>query len=207
MERKYTILAILLVVLALGLVVLPKNNERKEIDPKVLLNGVAERSRYLSVDQITHRIIENDPTLMLIDLRPAEQFKAFALPGAINLHPDSLLTQSGTDLLGQPGKDKVLYGNSDLIPEKAWLVCSRYSVNRLYIMKGGMNEWFNTIIKIKPATGTPSSTDLDLISFRNAARQFFVGSGETANTTAAPVQKEKVPVIRKAPSASAGGGC
>ena len=74
-------------------------------------------------------------------------------------------------------------------------------------MKGGMNEWFNTIIKVKPATGTPSTTDLDLISFRNAARQFFVGSGETANTIAAPVQKEKVQMIRKAPSASAGGGC
>ncbi len=207
MERKYTILTILLVVLALGLVVLPKNSDRKEIDPKVLLNGVVERSRYLSVDQVTHRIIENDPALMLIDLRPADQFKTFALPGAINLHPDSLLSQSGTDLLGQPGKDKVLYGNSDLIAEKAWLVCTRYSVNRLYIMKGGMNEWFNTIIKVKPASGTPSTTDLDLISFRNAARQFFVGSGETTNTPTVPVQKEKAPVIRKAPSASAGGGC
>ena len=89
MERKYTLLAILLVVLALGLVVLPKNNGRKEIDPKVLLDGVVERSRFLSVDQVTHRIIENDPTLMLIDLRPTDQFKAFALPGAINLQPDS----------------------------------------------------------------------------------------------------------------------
>ncbi|MCK9639279.1 MAG: rhodanese-like domain-containing protein [Prolixibacteraceae bacterium] len=207
MERKYTILTILLVVLALGLVVLPKNKERKEIDPKVLLDGVVERSRYLSVDQVTHRIIENDPTLLLVDVRPADQFKTFALPGAINLHPDSLLSQSGTDLLGQPGKDKVLYGNSDLIAEKAWLVCTRYSVNRLYIMKGGMNEWFNTIIKVKPATGTPSTTDLDLISFRNAARQFFVGDGEPATVTTTPIQKEKVPVIRKAPSASTGGGC
>jgi len=207
MERKYTILAILLVVLALGLVVLPKNNGRKEIDPKVLLNGVVERSRYLSVDLVTHRIIENDPALMLIDLRPADQFKTFALPGAISLHPDSLLTQSCTDLLGQPGKDKVLFGNSDLISEKAWMVCSRYSVNRLYIMKGGMNEWFNTIIKVKPATGTPSTTDLDLISFRNAARQFFVGSSAVTNTPTVPVQKEKAPLSRKAPSSSAGGGC
>jgi rhodanese-related sulfurtransferase len=207
MERKYTILTILLVVLALGLVVLPKDNGRKEIDPKVLLDGVVEWSRYLSVDQVTHRIIENDPTLLLIDLRPSDQFKNFALPGAINLNPDSLLSQYGTDLLGQAGKDKLLYGNSDLIAEKAWLVCTRYSVNRLYIMKGGMNEWYNTIIKVKPATGTPSTADLDLISFRNAARQFFVGSGETANTPTATVQKEKAPLIRKAPSSSAGGGC
>ncbi|MCK9413148.1 MAG: rhodanese-like domain-containing protein [Prolixibacteraceae bacterium] len=207
MERKYTLLAILVIVLALGLVVLPKSNGRKEIDPKVLLDGVVERSRFLSVDQVTHRIIENDPSLELIDLRPADQFKTFALPGSINLNPDSLLSPYGSELLGEPGKDKVLYGNSDLIAEKAWLVCSRYSINRLYIMKGGMNEWFTTIIKVQQATGTPSTTDLDLISFRNAARQFFVGSGTATHTPIVPVQKEKAPLIRKAPSSSAGGGC
>ena len=89
MEKKYTILSILLVVLALGLVILPKKNERKETDPRLLLSAIAEKSRYLSADQVTHRIIENDPSLLLIDLRPADQFKAFALPGAVNIQPDS----------------------------------------------------------------------------------------------------------------------
>jgi hypothetical protein len=94
-----------------------------------------------------------------------------------------------------------------LLSEKAWLFCSRYAVNRLYIMKGGLNEWFNIIIKVKEVTGTPSSTDLELASFRNAARQYFVGSGETNNAPAAPKAAEKVEVIRKAPAASSGGGC
>ncbi len=207
MERKYTILTILLVVLALGLVILPKKNGRKESDPKALLSAITEKSRYLSVDQVTHRIIENDPTLLLIDLRPADQFKTFALPGAINILPDSLLTPSNLELLNQPGKDKILYSNSDLLSEKAWLFCSRYEVNRLYVMKGGMNEWFNTIIKVKDASGTPSSTDLELVSFRNAARQYFVGSGETNTAPVTPKVAEKVVVIRKAPKASSGGGC
>lgn len=207
MERKYTILSILLIVLALGLAILPKKSERKVSDPKALLSAVAEKSRYLSVDQVTHRIIENDPTLLLIDLRSPDQYKKFALPGSINIQPDSLLTASNLELLNQPGKDKIFYSNSDLLSEKAWLFCSRYAVNRLYIMKGGLNEWFNTIIKVKEVTGTPSSTDLELASFRNAARQYFVGSGETNNAPAAPKAAEKVEVTRKAPAASSGGGC
>lgn len=207
MERKYTILAILMIILALGLVVLPKKKEMKETDPKELLSAVVEKSRYLSVDLITHRIIENDPTLLLIDLRTADQFKLFALPGAVNIQPDSLLTATTLELMNQPGKDKVLFANSDLISEKAWLIATRSSVNRLYIMKGGMNEWFNTIIRVKPVNSAASSTELDLISFRKAARQFFIGAEETVSAPVKPKVKEKIQVIRKAPEASSGGGC
>ena len=207
MERKYTLLAIFLIVLALGLVILPKKNELKETDPKALLSSVVEKSRYLTVDQITHRIIENDPTLMLIDLRSADQFKIFSLPGSLNILTDSLLTRANMELFNQPGKDKILYGNADLMAEKAWLLCSRYALNRIYVMKGGMNEWFNTIVKEKLLTGTPSTSDLDLISFRKAARQFLIGSGETGNASATTPAIEKVQVIRKAPKAAAGGGC
>ena len=206
MEKKYTILSVLLIILALGLVILPKKDDRKETDPKMLLNSIAEKSRYLSVDQVTHRIIENDPSLMLIDLRPAAQYRSFALPGAINILPDSLLSQSNIDLFSQPGKDKVLYASADLTPEKAWLLCKRYSLDRVYIMKGGLNEWYETIIKEQTPISTASSTDLDLISFRNAARQYFTGSGVQTVAPAA-VSREKIQVTRKAPEKASGGGC
>ncbi len=207
MERKYTILAILLIVLALGLVGLPKKKDLKETDPKALLSAITEKSRYLSVDLVTHRIIENDPTLLLIDLRPANEFKAFALPGAVNIQPDSLLSVTTLELLNQPGKDKILYSNSDLMPEKAWLLGTRYSITRLYILKGGLNEWYNTIIKSGEVSSTASSADLDLMSFRNAARQYFTGAGQTSETPVATKTPAKVRVIRKAPEAKSGGGC
>jgi len=207
MERKYTILAILLVVLAFGLVILPEKKEQKEIEPGVLLSALAENSRYLSVDLVTQRIVENDPTLLLIDLRPAVQFKLFSLPGSINIQPDSLLSASSLELLNQPAKDKVLYGNSDLVSEEAWLIITRNSIKQMYIMKGGLNEWYNTIIKEKPANSAASSSDLDLLSFRNAARQFFVGTGEVSKAPVPQKKRENIQVIRKAPEATSGGGC
>ncbi len=207
MDRKYTILAVLLIILALGLVVLPKKKDLKETDPKSLLSAITEKSRYLSVDLVTHRIIENDPTLMLIDLRPANEFKAFALPGAISIQPDSLLSATTLELLNQPGKDKILYSNSDLMAEKAWLLGTRFSISRLYILKGGLNEWYNTIIKSDEVSSTASSADLDQMSFRNAARQYFTGAGQTSETPVAANAPVKVNVIRKAPEAKSGGGC
>lgn len=207
MERKYTILAILLIVLSFGLVILPEEKDQKELDPGVLLAAISEKSRYITADLVTERIIGNDPTLLLIDLRPAEQFKLFALPGAVNIQPDSLLSASSLEILNQAAKDKVLYANSDLISEQAWLIITRHSFSQIYVMKGGMNEWFNTIIKEMPANGAASSTDLDLLSFRTAARQFFVGSGASGKTPAPQKKSENIQVIRKAPAASSGGGC
>lgn len=207
MERKYTILSVLLIVLALGLVILPKKDDKKEMDSKILLSMIAEKSRYLTADQVTHRIIENDPTLLLIDLRPADQYKKFALPGSINLEPDSLLSTTTIELFSQPGKDKVLYSNAGLISEKAWLLCSRFAINRMYVMQGGMNEWYNTFIKEQVPSATASTADLDLINFRNAARQYFTGEGSVSVAPANSKPVEKVQVIRKAPAASSGGGC
>jgi len=204
MERKYILLAILMIVMALGLVILPKKNDVKETNPKALLAALTQKSRFLSADQVTERIIENDPTLMLIDLRPSDQFNAFALPGAINIQPDSLLTVQVKKLLSQPGVDKILYANSDLPAEKAWLLGTRYSINRLYILKGGLNEWYNTIIRPEEVSATASSAYLNLLSFRNAARQYFTGTGQTI----APAKTaEKVIVVRKAPQPASGGGC
>lgn len=208
MERKYTLLAALLIVLALGLVILPKKKEEKETSPKALLTALTQKSRFLSADQVTERIIENDPTLLLIDLRPADQFKTFALPGAINIQPDSLLSRKVKELLSQPGLDKILYANSDLPAEKAWLLGTRYSINRLYILKGGLNEWYNTIIRQSETSATASSADMDMLSFRSASRQYFTGVGLTPAPVKTPAKApEKVIVIRKAPEAESGGGC
>ena len=207
MEKKYTYLPVLMIFLALLLVILPKKDDKKEIDPRILLNLIVEKSRYLSADQITHRIIENDPTLLLIDLRPAEQFKKFALPGSVNLHPDSLRSKSTIELFKQPGKDKVLYAESDLVAKKAWLICSRYGLSRMYLMKGGMEEWSNTILKEQIPSVTASTTDLELISFRNAAHQYFTGEGSVTPTPVSTRPVEKIEVVRKAPAATSGGGC
>jgi rhodanese-related sulfurtransferase len=144
---------------------------------------------------------------MLIDLRSVDQFKAFALPGAINIQPDSLFSVTNLELLNQSGKDKVLYANADLTAEKVWLLYTRYSVNRLYILKGGLNEWYNTIIKEPEIIETASSTDLDLLSFRKAALQYFTGAGQKAEKPAANQTPEKIQIVRKAPKATSGGGC
>ncbi|MEI7829408.1 MAG: rhodanese-like domain-containing protein [Prolixibacteraceae bacterium] len=207
MERKYTILSMLLVILALALVILPKKENKKEVDSKKPISAIAEKSRYLTVDQIAHRIIENDPTLLLVDLRDAGQFKKFALTGAINIHPDSLVCLSSVEIFSQQGKDKVLYANEDITRDMIQLIDVRFPSSRIYMMKGGFNEWTNTILKEQTASATASSSEIDLINFRTAARQYFTGESKNTSVSVVPKTSEKITITRKAPAASSGGGC
>jgi rhodanese-related sulfurtransferase len=175
-----------------------------------MLTALYDQARFLSTDNVTERIIGGDPTLQLVDVRPAVQFSTWALPGAVNIPVDSLLSPSWSEFLHQPGKEFVFYGNADILADQAWQICTRASVPDVFVMKGGLNEWYTTIIKgVEPGL-TASTSELDLYSFRQSARQFFTGGGNTDTQEPGKKTGEKerqVKVTRKAPEASKGGGC
>lgn len=208
MDRRYTILAILVIVAAFGLLILPEKGGSNETDPSKMLISVNDHARFLSTDLITERIIEADPTLQLIDVRPASEFRVFALPGAVNIPIDSLLSPQWKDKVTEKARDKVFYSNGSIESDLAWQICTRMQIPRVFVMEGGLNRWYETIIKGVEPSETASTKDLDLYSFRLAARQYFIGS-ETSKEqplkTATP--KEKVKVIKQAPAPAAGGGC
>jgi len=213
MDRRYTLLAILLIVAAFGLLILPDRDKPNEINPQELLTAIDDHARFLSTDLITERIIGSDPALQLIDVRSADQFRQFALPGAVNIPLDSLLSSQWRETLMQQGKDKVFYSNADIEADQAWQICRRSSFKRIFVMKGGLNYWYTSIMKCSPPKATAPSQEIDLYNFRLAARQYFTG-GESAGAAkddsskgAASKVAEQVKVIKKEPKAASGGGC
>lgn len=209
MDRRYTILAILLIVAAFGLVILPGGKNSKELTPKELLLSINEQARFVSTDQVTERIIERDPSLQLIDVRPANEFAVYALPGAINIPLDSIASPGSRELLSSGSRDKVFYSNGDIESDLVWQICARNKYQRVFVMKGGLNYWYETIVKgVEPST-TASSDALELYKFRVAARQFFLGSKtEDQNLDQKnAVSKTKTIKLEKKPQAGTGGGC
>lgn len=218
MDRKYAILALVLVVLAGGLLLIPDKGADKDLKPAELLLSINDEARFLTTDDVTKRIIEEDPTLQLIDVRKPDEFRTFALRGAVNIPLDSLLSDSWKDVITREAKDKVFYSNDDIAAEKAWMICKRMKVDKIYIMKGGMNEWFETIIKVKEPEQTAPTEAYDRYTFRLAARQFFTGIGAPVPQPAAgatETSKPAGPAQKKAPATikvekkeeSTGGGC
>lgn len=210
MNRYYIALTILAVGLAVGILLMDRNKQIKEIEPLNLAIAYNDPSRFLSVDEVTDRIIKEDPGLVLIDVRPADQYKKFAIPGSINIPYDSLFTTSSLDLLKRKELDKVFCSNSAVWSDQAWLLCTRLEMPAVFVLEGGVNNWFNSIVQATEPSATAPREAFDRYSFRLAANQFFYGVEKKAE---APITKPTVtvakpaPVKRSEPAAETGGGC
>ena len=207
MNKKYLLLAGIIIALGVGILFMPAKDTTKQVQPELLLAAIDDPSRFLTTDDITDRLVKKDPTLLLIDVRAESQYKAFSVPGAINLPADSLLTVASQEILNQGEIDKVLFSNSDVTSDQVWIICKRMGVQRIYVMQGGINKWFSTIVKTEKPTATASAKDLDLYQFRIAACQHFFGSPEMSVSPKKEAVKKKVNVVKKASEASSGGGC
>jgi rhodanese-related sulfurtransferase len=206
MNKRYLLLAGIIIALGVGILFMPAKDTAKQTQPELLLAAIDDPSRFLTTDDITDRLVKKDPALMLIDVRPELQFKAFSSPGAINIPVDSLLSVSAQDLLNQKEMDKVFYSNVDVTSDQAWIICKRIGLQRIYVMQGGVNKWFSTIVKAEKPAETGSTKELELYQFRIAACQYFYGNPEMAIAPKV-TEKKKVTVVKKASGAASGGGC
>ena len=206
MNKKYLLLAGIIIVLGIGILILPQRDDRKQMKPESLLAAINDPSRFLTTDDITDRLVKKDPALILIDVRTAAEFNAFAIPGAINIPVDSLLSASAQEQMSQKGIDKVFYSSSDVTSDQAWIICKRQEVDRIYVLRGGVNEWFNTIVKAVKPPETASAKAIELYQFRIAACQHFFSNPEMA-VTPVTAEKRKVTVVKKPARAASGGGC
>jgi len=209
---RYTILAAILILLAGGLVLLPKYQKHEGIKPEELLSNTISPERYMTTDRLAHIIINQDPSFILIDVRDEKSFASYTLPNAINIPLVKLLDEDSKNYLNQNQFDVVLFSNDHFYADQAWILCNRLGYKNMRVLKGGINEWYATIINpLKPADNMPA-TDFDLYATRKAASMFFgVVYPEQVKVEAPKIVKKvapkKVITIEKKKKAEAEGGC
>ncbi|HSQ45476.1 MAG TPA: rhodanese-like domain-containing protein [Lutibacter sp.] len=208
---RYTILAVILILLAGGLVLLPKYQKHEGIKPEELLSNTISPERYMTTDRLAHIIINQDPSFILIDVRDEKSFASYTLPNAINIPLKNLFKEENTGYLNQNQYDVVLFSNDHFYADQAWILCNRLGYKNMRVLKGGINEWYATIINpLKPADNMPAS-DAELYATRKAASMFFgVVYPEQFKVEAPKAVKQapkKVITVEKKKKAPAEGGC
>ena len=203
MNRNYIYLTLLMLILAFGTLMIKKTNEPKQIEPQQLLFELIQPTRYVSTDQVAKMIIQNDPSLELIDVRNSKEFEIFSLPKAINVPIDSLISKNSLLNFGIPGTKVVFISNDDIAADQAWILTKRLGFKSTYVMKGGLNQWIETIIDPKSPVESDPALAFETYSFRKGAQLYFTGS-KTENVDPGKV---KVEVQRKKKSGGAAGGC
>jgi 3-mercaptopyruvate sulfurtransferase SseA len=203
MNKNYLFLAILMTLLAAGLLIVPERHNYQQIKPENLMRDITQTSRFVTTDQVAQRIIEGDPTLELIDIRPAKDFEAFSLTNAINIPIDSLMSPDYQDYLGIEDMNVVFYGNDDIKADQAWVIAKRMGYKSIYVMEGGLNCWIKTIIRPAEPEESAPLEDFDLYQFRKGASAYFTG----AKVEAPESGKSGVKIVRRKKGSAVAGGC
>ncbi|TGV01473.1 rhodanese-like domain-containing protein [Flavivirga rizhaonensis] len=170
---RYVILALLFIILAGGLVLLPKFEKQEGIKPEQLLSNIISPERYITTDELADRIINQDPSLLLIDLRDEETFKKYSLPNAINMPLKNLFDEDSSAFLNQDAYDVVFFSNDNFDADQAWILCNRLDYKNLYVLKGGINRWFKTIINPPHPKENMPLEAFKLYATRKAASMYF----------------------------------
>ncbi len=204
MNIRYSLLIALVIILSVILLVLPEKKSTTEVSPKALLLELKEQTHYKSTDEVAERLINKDPSIFLIDVRMADAYFEYSLPGAENIPLEDILHPDWADYLDQSNRELIFFSNADVYAEQAWLLARRMGYENLYVMKGGLNEWFETIIQPTAPPETASNSEFDLYQFRKGASIYFCGgqsvvSDETIQEVVVMSRKKKKTVIE--------GGC
>lgn len=204
MQKRYIVLTLLLLAVTFGLTQLPEKGERIPVKPEQMLLKANDDSRYLSTHFIAKRLIERDPSLFLIDVRMIYENEEYNIPGSINIPLEEIASPDGEAYVDQDAMDIVFYSNSDIYADQAWMLCEQRGYKNLYVMKGGLNEWFKTIIKPTPPDETAPSEAFEQYAFERAASIYFGGTSAGA-AVEHPAKKDVV--VRKKEKKAAEGGC
>jgi rhodanese-related sulfurtransferase len=204
MSKRYIVLTVILIGAAFGLTLLPEHGPKSPMTPEEMLLKANDQSRYLTTHFIAKRLIERDPSLFVIDVRMMDEFEAYNIPGSFNIPVEEILNEDWEAYIDQEGMDVVFYSTSDVFADQAWMLSTQKGYNNLFVMQGGLNEWFRTIIQPEAPDETAPTEAFELYYFERAACIYF--GGASAGAASAPVAKKKV-TVRKKEKKAAEGGC
>lgn len=204
-KREYQILAFILLFLAAGLVLLPKYQKNEGIMPELFVKNAISSERYIHTDLLADKLVNEDPSILLIDTRSEKEFNEFSLPNAINIPLKNLLDDDYIGYIDQDVYDVVLFSNDSFYADQAWMLGNRLGFKNLYVLKGGLNKWFSTIINPKYPDETMPREAFELYDFRKAAGMYFGIGAPQSEKKSKPVKK--VVSVKKKKKRVAEGGC
>jgi rhodanese-related sulfurtransferase len=189
------ILSILVIVLGGMAAILPDaQNNSLELNEKQLHQELLNESHYIAIDELVDLLVNQDPSVQLIDLRSPEDFSKDALPGAMNIPFDSILSENYVYFLDQTAVRNILYSGTAKEATEGWMITRQKGFRNNYVLKGGLNQWKKDILNPEYPGSSASEEEFELYEKRSAARQYFTGSETTRKpkniTPLIPIQRK-----------------
>jgi len=189
------ILALIFIPVAFVLAFAPsKTNRPFKLTASQLLEEVNSSVQYKYPDEIADRLVQQDPFLVLIDVRSPEEYEKFSLPGAINIPLPQLLADENLAIISQPDFMHVFYSNGTVTAAEAWMITRQLGYENNFVLMGGLNYWAEVIMNPEKPASTSPNDELAKYDFRKGA-SMALGGGADASSQSSIVNTPKPPVV------------
>ena len=123
---------------------------------------------FIDADELAYRISDEDPELLLIDLRSPDKFKDFSLPYAINVPFTKMIGQEWKKILDREDKKIVYYSDTEEFSKKAAILANRLGYAKPQVLTGGLHTFRSQIMNFPKES---EMKDTVLKEFRLQARR------------------------------------
>jgi len=145
------------------------------VDEKALMEKAEQAQDHIEPEELASRLMAGEPNLVVVDVRPAAEFNAFHIRGAINV-PLARLAE-----VLPPHKNKgliILYSNGMTHPAQARDSLQRQGFGNVYLLTDGLQGFRDRCLKpVSLRTEPLTASDAARV---NAWRAFFAASGAPA---------------------------
>ena len=167
-------LSITILGISLILLIFPDREGNKgQPSPLQEVHKLEQTSQSIDVDKTARLINESDTSYQLIDVRSPEEYRAFNLPGSINIPLDELLTPQWQGYLKPDNKINILYANGDFYSNLAVSMLKSKGYSGNITLEGGLNEWFAIIMNFKFEGGKITARENAIFENRTRAKNLF----------------------------------
>lgn len=165
-EYKYHSMAIVGTIVIAGLVSFMPNRSDYVFAKaeKLDMEMAQEKAQRISPEELAYRILDNDHTITIIDLRSPEVYAKTGLPGSINIPYEDLLNRGWSDVLDNHEKRKLFVADDEALELRACCISMKGGYQNLYVLSGGYEAFANKILNPSPEMmATYPSTELAFI--------------------------------------------
>jgi len=157
-----------------------------------MLAEIEAAKDHMEPEELADRLIQGDAGLVLVDIRPAEEYAEFHIRGAVNMAmadlPEALAGRENKGII-------VLYSNGMTHPAQARDALFRLGYTNVYMLTDGLVGFVDGILK--PASLRMEPLPAEQTARINSWRQYFLGPGKLERAKAQP--EEPLPVSQSIP--------
>jgi rhodanese-related sulfurtransferase len=139
----------------------PMRDAHGRVDVTALARAVEREEDHVTAVELARLIRDRTPGLRVIDLRSAEEFAEYQIPGAERMSLSEVTRQTF-----DRDATIVLYSEGGTHAAQGWFLLRARGLERVYFLRGGVFEWVDEIMEARIA---PTATPAEQAAFREVA--------------------------------------